>query len=350
MAYERGIWQFDNNRSYTPSSTLDLTKYQIWYLKAFLTGQIGGATQGLWTVVGSCGCTDGTVATLTGALDGVDRLGATFDPLKQVRGAVLGFSTPASWIVLRSPVMSTGLQFYLCISFTSSGSTQDYMANFRWSKTPFTIAATSTWPPTSPATAWGAASGIATSTQLNNPSFTTSPNRVTALLSPSGDFMVYWVRNNAGSPEAVVATLAPSGFRAGDAYPLWTLGAYAAGSANTGGPFYFPAAWVTTYGWAWDGSAATTNTASYVFGSTTGGGASDMIDGTIMDFPIWIIANNGTRQWMRGRLADIGQIPWNSGGTPCSPVGSVIRDISNNVIYATLGGVIIPASAVPDLT
>jgi hypothetical protein len=90
--YER-TWQFDINRAPSDGSTnLLLSKSQLWYWKAFLVGDQGGAGIGLWTVLGS---SDGA----TGALDATDRWGAVFDGSKIVRATA---GVAHSWITLKS--------------------------------------------------------------------------------------------------------------------------------------------------------------------------------------------------------------------------------------------------------
>ena len=72
MAYERS-WQFLTMQGpRVAASTGDAPARYLWQLKSFLKGEIGGATQGLWTVTDS---SDGSTA----GLDGVDRWTTTYD-------------------------------------------------------------------------------------------------------------------------------------------------------------------------------------------------------------------------------------------------------------------------------
>jgi hypothetical protein len=100
-------------RTISYNQTYDLFKYNIWYWKAFLTGQIGGATQGLWTVAGS---SDG----VTGAMDGVDRWTSTYTGTKIVTDIA---TWPHSWIVLQSPVMAGKTWYILIDAGNSDGKT-----------------------------------------------------------------------------------------------------------------------------------------------------------------------------------------------------------------------------------
>lgn len=91
------------------TSAVDLAKYTLWYWKAFLTGQIGGAVSGLWACAGSSDA-------VTGAMDGLDRWGATYDGTKIV---VNSAGSAHSWFVLRSPTMA-GQTWYILIDYSSS--------------------------------------------------------------------------------------------------------------------------------------------------------------------------------------------------------------------------------------
>lgn len=107
LNYEKA-WQFDMNRAFTSvTAHIDAERYTAWYYKAFLCGQIGGATQGLWTVVGS---SDGSTA----GMDGVDRWGSTFNPAKIVIS-----NATRSWVCLRSPAM-LGNTYYMIIDLANT--------------------------------------------------------------------------------------------------------------------------------------------------------------------------------------------------------------------------------------
>lgn len=125
MALEK-TWQLDLNRAPSDNTTvLGLSRSWLWWQKAFLKGEIGGATAGLWTCVGSSD-------SVTAGMDGVDRWGATFDPTKLVRasGAVAH-----SWIVLKSPNFTAGgitaTPFYMTVQYNG---TLDNQAIYVFSK------------------------------------------------------------------------------------------------------------------------------------------------------------------------------------------------------------------------
>jgi hypothetical protein len=311
---------------------------------------------GHWTLVGS---SNGT----TGALDGVDRWvgvgnqNTTFDATTEAnipRVGVSGLSSPCGWVVLRSPAMAGhGQQFYMCISFsTLTGTVQDYYCNFRWAKAPFTLAATPTWPPVSPADAWGCSSSINTVVQLNNASFGTATHRMNAMLSPTGDYLIYSVRQNSFMSEFCSIVMAPMAYRASDQYAVYT-GCTFGSTLNNGGAFtpsqttgnlFAPGA----HNYDASNSASSNNIAPFV--SISGANNTDAVDGTLMDFPAWIIGNNAVpRAWMRGRLPDTGIMPHSSAVVPVA-TGSAVRDGQNNLIYVTLGAFIFPSTILPDMS
>jgi hypothetical protein len=355
MAYERA-WQFAYNRSFTPTSTLQLSKWQLWTIKALLLGHVGGMSLGNWTLIGS---SNGT----TGALDAVDRWvgvgnqNTSFDATTEAsipRVSVSGLSSPCGWVVLRSPAMAGhGQQYYLCISFsTLSGTVQDYYCNFRWAKAPFTIAATATWPPVAPADAWGSTSNKDTPTQVNNGTFGTATHRMNAMLSPTGDFLIYSVRQNSFISEFCVMAMAPVAYRVSDQYAIYTASNYGSTLANGGafqpsqttGNLFAPGAH------NYDASNSASSNFIVPFASVSGCGFPDAVDGTLMDFPAWVLGSNAIpRAWMRGRLPDTGIMPNFSAAVPVA-TGSAVRDGQNNLVYITLGSFIVPSTILPDMS
>jgi hypothetical protein len=305
-------------------------------------------------MVGSSGCTDGTVGTLAAGLDGVDRWGATYDPLKLVAAAGNGSSSPCAWVVLRSPAMVNGQQYYMCLSYsTLAGTVQAYQCNVRWAKNAFTIAATPTWPPVAPADAWNFDSAALTTVwRLNNGS--TVAHRVNAILSANGDFMMYWTRSTYGQSETVLAAMMPTARRASDQYPLFTCSAYSSSVNVSVFNTYYSSAGVsfTNSNGArmFDNSGVANN--EIISFQAQGDGQADYVDASILDFPAWIIGHYTTsRLWMRGRLSDFGVIMGGTSATSYSaPSGSVIRDGGNNIVYATQGGILLPANAIPDMS
>jgi hypothetical protein len=358
MAYERA-WQFDYNRSFTPASTLQLTKWQLWLIKSLLLGHVGGFTQGLWALIGS---SNGTTA----ALDSIDRwvgIGdqtTTFDATTEAnipRTAVSGTSSPCGWIVLLSPALAGhGQRYYLTISFsTLSGTVQDYFANWRWSKVAPTLAATPTWPPVI-SDYWSVAAGNQQiPVQMNNNTFGTILHRMNTSLTPTGDFISYLVRQNATVSEWCAMTIAPEGYRALDQYAVFTATGYISGATPTlGGVFGLSGTSppMETAAHSYDTSISGSTNRMVIVSDTYGGSIPiiDGVDGSLMDFPSWVIAANATVLWMRGRLPDIGLSVLNQSTNTMPPSGQAIRDGSNNLIYITMGGWILPAATLPDLS
>src|SRR5574343_449937 len=107
MTFEK-TWAFDTNRQYTPASAVDITRRMMWYLAATLTGNVGGLTQGLWTLRASSD-------SVSAGYDTTDRwnLAGVYDGTKIVRGV------NHSWIVLRSPSIN-GYQWEMLLSFSTA--------------------------------------------------------------------------------------------------------------------------------------------------------------------------------------------------------------------------------------
>lgn len=101
MSLEK-TWQSFMNYALDSSSVANTGKNALWFIKAFLTGQVGGAknVQGLWTLDSSC---DGTTAGTAG--DGVDRWG-TVGSSAGGSGTTASFSSGAT---IPGAVRMTGL-------------------------------------------------------------------------------------------------------------------------------------------------------------------------------------------------------------------------------------------------
>lgn len=101
MSLEK-TWQSFMNYVLDSSSATNTGKNAVWFIKAFLTGQVGGAknVQGLWTIDSSC---DGTTAGTAG--DGVDRWG-TVGSSAGGSGTAASFSSGAT---IPGAVRMTGL-------------------------------------------------------------------------------------------------------------------------------------------------------------------------------------------------------------------------------------------------
>jgi hypothetical protein len=131
--FELTWYPFQNHAPPAPNETTVAlqSKYLLWAIAAFLLGNLGGATLGLWTHEGS---SDG----VTAGFDATNRFLAVYDQSKIVRGAS---SSARSWIVLKSPV---GLgPWYVLLDYNTSN---DYQINVTFSKSPFSGGSTTSLP------------------------------------------------------------------------------------------------------------------------------------------------------------------------------------------------------------
>jgi hypothetical protein len=216
VQYEK-VWQFDSNRQYTPPDAITLSKYQLWYMKAFLLGQIGNATQGLFTVVGS---SDG----VTAALDGVDRLGAVFDPAKLVFAPT---STAKSWILLLGPT-ENNKPLYIFMDLNSTSGTDRVtwvIANQAPTGGGTSAAAVPTWP----ANTYFAMAQPA----LNDG--VAAPRRMNAGLTTDGK-QVYFLFAKEGTNcfQSFIMFGCTADYRTTDTSPFYLYGAYGAGNIHPG--------------------------------------------------------------------------------------------------------------------
>jgi len=208
MATLEKAWHASLNVTRFPTSAIDLTRNQLWTIKAFLKGETGGATQGLWACLGS---SDG----VTAALDGTDRWGAAYNGAKILRAPA---GTAHSWLVLKSPLVA-GSYWYLIIDFASSS---DANARFIFSKAAPTGGTTLNRPTaTDEFTNFKA---VATGTPLNASS--TLQHRYHMALSDEGDF--WFASGQAGSGFCnfgLIGTWLADG-PADEQYSLWMLASY----------------------------------------------------------------------------------------------------------------------------
>lgn len=129
-------WQFDMGRTFNAGAALTNAKNALWYMKAFLKGEIGGAATGLWTCAGSSD-------SVTAAMDGTDRWTSTFTPSKLVFD---NDGSAHSWIVLQAPA-GIGATLYMVLDYNHNGVPQHLSLWF--ASQPFTGGST-TNRPTSP--------------------------------------------------------------------------------------------------------------------------------------------------------------------------------------------------------
>jgi hypothetical protein len=323
MAYER-TWQcapsFD---SYQQLDVPSGAKRRLWAIKAFLAGQIGGATQGLWTVAGSC---DGATA----GMDGVDRWGSTFTIGKMVQGAA---GSAHSWCVLQSPVMN-GFTWYMMLALDTVTAAA---ATIQVAKVAY-VGGTITANPTS-TDFWSLLSAAG----ITENAAGTVTTRLHGAISTTGDFFIFSAKLGAGgiAPFGMMV-MAPTGAHPSDLYPLFNFAVN--DSSDAFGAAYFTGSSInvaTKNGIGVGGF----NNLSFLSAATP---SLDLLSAKLLDSPGWVMVKAGATLHARGRLADIGCTP----GTNKSAVadGTTVRDGSNNVIYIIVGNLILPFNAVVDMT
>jgi hypothetical protein len=340
VAYER-TWQFISSaEDYVPANILDASRHRLWAMKSLLKGDIGGHTQGRWTVEGS---SDG----VTSGMDGTDRWTTTYDGTKIVRGNT---AAARSWIVLKSPGTINGYSWYILITYGDS--TSDYQFGFHYSQTAYTGGSTTTNPTStydlnfkSPTTLASATDNAVYYTQ------TTARRRMHAIVSTQGDFLIFGTY--AGSThgcEMAMGLIGPVGCNASDLWPMW--GAFFNPSGTYDALHSYTLAATMGYGGTryFDRSVSSAYVQSLCFLPTWSG--LDQVSGKLIDSPAWVmVKSSGTVGIARGRLPDIGCY---GGGVQTSatgvPNGSTIRDGSNNITYITVGSIIIPFNSVPDFS
>jgi hypothetical protein len=326
--YER-TWNCAFDNAYNPSTALDMTKYQLWSLKALLCGHLGGLISGLWSVYSS---SDSATAG-NGDGPGVDRWLATYDGTKIVRGTG---GAVRSWIVLKSPTNLTGLgvSFYLTISFDGAADTSAslYMAKTAPTGGTTTARPTSTdeWVLNAAGAAWNA--GTATP-------FTMWANIV---LSTTGDFYFWTMQSGQVYSSLAVAVVAPVGCNSNDLFPVW---AYKYFQTSSPGAFYYSqligsATMPTRMG---NGLA----TSAYVYllnfnGTFSANQADDMFTNKAQAEAPYVVAYVPSGIWhMRGRLPDT----WfrAQGSNNLVPMNRIIRNALGDITYLGVGSLYIPA-------
>jgi hypothetical protein len=325
MAYER-TWNFcPVVGPRVPASATDDMGYLFWVLKSYLRGEMGGATQGLWTCEGS---SDGSTA----GMDGVDRWTATYSAAKIPFGLA---AANRGWMVLKSPVQPNGVYAYLLLTnsaITGGVATLSCMANL-----PFT-GGTITTNPTS--------SSLISRDGLTNITFTpndvANPARYYAALSSTGDF--WFLKTRLGFAENAVILMSPVGCKGTDQGPLYGLIAYTAGANALSGNVLFVPDAVTNQTKRWNGSAG-----NQCLVQPPAISLLDAADTSLFDFPAWVVVGNGatisvfTQMHARGRLPDAGLC----GGGNAGPVasGNAIKDAGGNIKYVTSGCMLLPYNA-----
>jgi hypothetical protein len=351
MAYERS-WQFlPMQGPRVAASIADHSSYSLWMLKSFLKGEIGGATQGLWTCVGS---SDGTTA----ALDGVDRWGTVFNianvPYTDAAGGA------HAWIVLSRSYTVNAVSYtvYLLLSAHGYG-----LLNNGMCATVMSIAAPSGGTPTVDPTFTQAIHTHSTQ-NINAHRYAgdfVNSRRWYGGLTTLGDF--WFIETITGEISRAFYFAAPVGTKANDQAPFYVNIAdnYIGGTTTLIFPFHggslFSRGLITAQGGAMPGLFYNGSAGQPVLVAPPDWGTSSFTDASdisLFDFPAWVVVANNTNATpgsvhARGRLPDTGLCSGSLGSTSAAMrpvnVGTTIRDAANNVIYVTLGALIVPYNA-----
>lgn len=348
MAYDK-TWQFDINRVPTSQDTAaHLSTWQLWYIKAFLMGQVGGAASGLWTTYYSCdSSTAGT------ANDGVDRWGSSFDTTKIVQGSAI--STGAkSWYVLKSPSMGgTNVVYYCIISYYGNSAEK---ASVIFSKAAPT-GGTTTAAPTATDSFQSSGTGNALPNQFNSSATLSLLHHFHGMLATDGSFNILGSRDSSTNFEWMLGFHALVNYRSGDTHPVVSIFSYnssSPGMPTTNGNAFSLSVTNNTSAWnsrtpddtgAPAGVTAILPSPQGIDMMTAGNFSSaDSIDNTWFDMPIWIVSSTtGSATNMasiRGRVADM------AFGNRTNVPGTVDNATATFMMAA---GLWVPTNAVPSL-
>jgi hypothetical protein len=305
--YEK-LWQFDMNRAKSDAVTVaDCSTYFLWYWKAFLTGQIGGATKGLWSVYYSC---SSLVAGTAG--DGVDRWGNTYD--NTTTPTLVKFGGGAhSWVVLRKAMDNPNMKgsyLYMLLDWSVSANNLAPPVVSTVAPTGGSTTAAPTW--SNPANAsWAQANN-----SMIGPTSNSGPIHVHGQLASDGSFNLFWSRDNTGKFGGLFMAHRLANARPNDLCP-WFFHFYGDGALN--------------YGWGYIYNFFSSNTASTMrypdlsgpnsggqnafasYGVAIPGGssrsyiptASDVFGGGFYDWPVFVSSDLANIRGCRGRLQDI---------------------------------------------
>lgn len=329
MAYEK-TWQFlAPHGPRTATSAADGFGWWLWSLKAMLCGEIGTATQGLWSVVAS---SDGVAY----GYDGVDRWGATYDPAKLV---YTNGSVAHSWIILTSTI--GGKQLWLLLE--AKGPTSGFVGVVMYGSLP--TGGTLTASPTSAVHIGGVDSAFGGQSVSYAADVVNGRSHYGAV-STTGDF---WMTETiTGQLSYAVVFQAPVGCKANDQWPFYfkfkaTTSSY---TALQGSVMFTPVNAQESQCRFYNGAAGFEHLVpppTYV--------KTDVADNSLFDYPTWILVGNDasmTQIHARGRLADIGCTTSYLGLGAAGRIvnnGTTIRDGSNNIVYVTMGQLIVPYNA-----
>ncbi len=313
-------WTADVNRAVASAASAAVqSKWELWYLAASLVGNTGlgfASNSGNWTVVRTCGSTDGTAGNLTA--DTTDRLHLTssgaFTANDWVFGANTTGGTGRSWALLQSP--SAIGSIYMLLDF---GNATNGKCDITFGITLSGNGTTTTAPTFSDGWSYAGA-------QFDNNSIVAT-HRVNLNLSSRGDFWWMPVFDTNGVAYAALGVTKLAGTHSADLYPTVSLfvggnlvnstggllGALTsasnlAGSTNT-----------ITKGRNFSGSAANVLIGIAPAYSNAGTGAAvitanvvhltNASDTTYNAFPIWVADITTTE--LKGRIPDL---MWASAG------------------------------------
>lgn len=333
MALSRN-WYCDNNISFSDTtSSLTVVKSFLWAMKALLKGELTG-TQGtfgarpggsLWTCLGS---SDGT----TGAIDGVDRWGNTYNGAKLVRASA---GVAHSWMLLQGPAASGSTQLLI-----DWGTGTDTTINLFFARTAAFSGGTVSARPTS-TTEFGFA--------LPNLVETTSGvvHRISNSVDASGHFWFLTAKQGSGIFDSAFGFCTLINTRAGDLFPQAAL--FDTRTASRGALSVAAALpnYITTVGICMRGptnSAGTDISVScgFIERSATLSGISvpNTADGLGDVWPCWYDWRGGanTQNGIRGQWPDIGYVnAWKPPGD-VTPTGTPEQTVVGNVLIPN-GGV-----------
>jgi hypothetical protein len=334
MAYER-TWQPAKFGPWTPASYQEETQKMLWLMSAFLMGKTGYGTPtagSKWTCMGSS-------AGGAGAMDGVDRLGASYGAVAFTLVASNG--SDHGWIVLRSPTAWGGTYIYLLLSANMAGGGTG-SCTIIISTAAFTGGSNTTDPTTT-----GASFGTSTASAAVEPSATdyVNPRRAYFNLTTDGSF--WFAMSRAGAAESFLAVINPTLCKAQDSVPVWAV---QMGVTNAPNSVQYPlctlaGTFKSTKNYAGASGYQQVLLAALPFARL------DMVDTSAPDFPTWVLVVDSTTSvnvssttsWhARGRLPDMGLLSSAANGSTPIVFGNTFKDLNGNVEFVSAGQMILP--------
>lgn len=333
MAYEL-TWQFTAPQGPRVATAIaNAISWYLWNVKNMLTGGTG-ATQGLWTVVGS---SDGTAYSM---VDGVDRWGTTYDPAK------IPYTTTANahgWIILTRTIGTQQLWLVLSAhTLSTANSYIFYMSGVVPTGGTLTVTPSTTVILGGMNDAAGLAAGYSATDFVNNRKFY-------GAMSTEGYF--WCAETIVGDISAGTFFQKPAGCKTNDQWPFFFYNMV----HNTSNAVY-PFTGTSLYSVS---SGGTTNVTRLYNGANgyqwiappPAIVKTDVSDISLFDYPAWVLVGSdaaNTTVHARGRLMDMGLCSGNT-GSPSSArpvnVGTTIRDLSSNIVYVVMNQAILPYNA-----